>query len=46
MHGWEIDELISDGSGDNRWMFEEIEEQKCTHAIIRDPETWDRYYHY
>ena len=32
----EIDELMCDRSGDNRRMFQEVEEQKCTHAVIRD----------
>ena len=32
----EFNELTCDKSGDNRWIFQEIEEQKCTQAIIRD----------
>ena len=32
----EFYELMCDRSGDNRRMFQEVEEQKCTHAIIGD----------
>ena len=28
--------LICDRSGDNRQIFQEVEKQKCTHAIIRN----------
>ena len=32
----EFYELTYDRSGDNGRMFQEVKEQKCTHAIIRD----------
>ena len=31
----EFYEFMCDRSGDNRRKFQEVEEQKCTHAIIR-----------